>query len=287
MLPTLEYHRPASLEEAVALLATLDGALALAGGTDVIVDLRRGARAARHVVSLRDVDEMRGVEVVDGRLRLGASTTPAELAASEAVRSARPELLQAVAAFGNPQVRNRATIGGNLCTATSCADLPPLLVACGADVQLEGPEGRRTLPLEDLFTGPRTTALRRAEILVALTLPVKTPSDGAAYEPFGLRAASFITVAGVAAWLRVADGVCADARVVLGAVAPTAVLAREAGARLVGRPLGPEAIGEAAAAAREAAEPLTDVRGSMAYRTDLVEVLARRALSRAQEGAGA
>lgn len=287
MLPTLEYHRPATLDEAVALLSSLDGALPLAGGTDVIVDLRRGARAARHVVSLRDLEELRGIRVDDGTLRIGALTTPAALRTSEAVRAARPELLEAAAAFGNPQVRNRATVGGNLCNASSCADLPPLLVACGARAHLRGPEGSRSLPVEDLFTGPRATALGRAELLVALTLPVKTPADAAAYAPFGLRAASYITVAGVAAWLRVTDGVCRDARVVLGAVAPTALLASEAGAGLVGTTLGPDAIAAAAAAAREAALPLSDVRGSAAYRDDLVEVLARRALARAREGVGA
>lgn len=287
MLPTLAYHRPASLGEAVDLLARLDDAVPLAGGTDVIVDLRRGSRTARHVVSLRDLDALRGVTLEAASLRIGALTTPAELAASDAVRAGRPELLEAVTAFGNRQVRNRATIGGNLCTATSCADLPPVLMACGAGLELRGPEGSRTLPLEALFLDARTTALGRAELLVAVTLPAKTAADGAAYEPFGLRAASFITVAGVAAWIRLEGGSCRDARVVLGAVSPTALLVPEAGARLVGGSVDAAAIDAAAAIAREAARPRSDVRGSGAYRSDLVEVLAKRALTRALEGADA
>ena len=120
-----------------------------------------------------------------------------------------------------------------------------------------------------------------------MSLPVKTPLDGAAYEPFGMRAASYVTVAGVAAWVRLDGGTCRDARVVIGAVAPTALLVRDAGARLVGAIPDGEAVAAAAAAARDAARPLSDVRGSKAYRSDLVEVLAKRALARALERAGA
>jgi len=285
VLPTtVSYHRPASLAEAVDLLSRLEGdALPLAGGTDVIVEFGRGTLTARHVVALRDVPELAGVRRKSGRLQIGASTTPARIAASEAVAEARPELLDAVRAFGTPQVRNRATLGGNLCTATACADLPPILIACGATVRLQGRDGERSLPLADFFVGPRETVRKPSEILVDVTVAEKTPQDGAGYETFGLRRASFITVAGVAAWVRLDEGTCREARVVLGAVGPTPLFAREAGTCLVGGRLEAAALDEAAAAAARAALPISDVRGSADQRRHLVEVLTRRALKRALE----
>jgi len=283
MLPALDYHRPASLGEACELLARFGGdALPLAGGTDVVVDLRRGARSPLHLVSLRDLEELRGIRVEDGALRLGALTTPAELAASSELASARPELLDAVRVFAAPQVRNTATLGGNLCTAAACGDLPPLLIALGAQVRLAGPDGERTLPLEELFADVRQTVLAPGEILVDVSVPVRGPGEGARYEAFGRRAATFITVAGVAAALRLEGGTCRRARVVLSAVAPTPLLVPQT---LEGGAVDDAAIDRAAVAARAAALPISDVRGSAEHRRDLVETLARRALLAARERA--
>jgi carbon-monoxide dehydrogenase medium subunit len=282
--PSFEYHRPASLAEACTLLSRLGPeALPLAGGTDVVVDLRRGLQRPRHLVSLADLKELRRIVVEESELRIGASITPARLETSEVVASARPELLDAVGVFGTPQVRNRATVGGNLCSAASCGDLAPLLVALSARAVVAGPEKRRELPLEEFIGDHRRTVLEPGEILVEVVVPTRGSGEGVAYRAFGLRAANYITVAGVAAFLRLEEGVCRQARIALGAVAPTPVLVPAAAERLVGSPLDEAAIGEAARAARAGAAPLSDVRGSAEHRRELVEALCVRAL-RAAEG---
>lgn len=288
MDPSFEYHRPVSLSEACALLSKLGPeALPLAGGTDVIVDLRRGLKRPRHLVSLSDLEELQQIVVEDGELRIGASITPAQLEASDLVASARPELLDAVGAFGTPQVRNRATIGGNLCSAASCGDLAPLLVALSARAVVAGPEMRRELPLEEFFGDHRRTSLEPGEILVEVVVPVRGSAEGAAYRVFGLRAANYITVAGVAAFVQLEKAVCRQARIALGAVAPTPSLVPSAADRLVGIPLDETVIAEAARAARETAAPISDVRGSAEHRRELVEALCVRALRTAGERAGA
>lgn len=289
MLSALEYHRPASLEEACMLLQQLGAeAMPLAGGTDVIPDLGRGLKTARHVVSLRDLDELRGIRVESGVLRIGALATPAQIAAADEVSAWRPELLDAVRVFGTPQVRNRATLGGNLCSAASCGDLPPMLIALGAQARLLGPDGERAVALEEFFVGARETRLEPAEVLVDVVVPVRKPREGACYEVFGRRGAGFITVAGVAACVRLGEAdLCESARVVLGAVAETPLYVPEAGARLEGRTLDDDALAAAAECARVASRPICDVRGSAEHRADVLEVLATRALRAARERARA
>ncbi len=274
-----EYHRPSSLSEACGLLRKLSpGAIPLAGGTDVIVDLRRGSKQPRHLVSLSDLHELRGIGVHGGELKIGALVTPSQLERSEAVLSHRPELLDAVGVFGTPQVRHRATVGGSLCTAASCGDLAPLLMALGARVVVEGTEERRVLSLEEFFGDHRRTLLGAGELLVEVTLPCSLPGEGGAYRAFGLRAANFITVAGVAAFLRVEEGLCTRARIALGAVAPTPVLASAAQEPLLDGPLDDKSMKKAASLARQAAVPISDVRGSADHRRELVEELCFKAL---------
>ena len=286
VISALEYHRPASLSEACALLQELGpGAVPLAGGTDIVVDLRRGAAELRHLVSLRDLDELREIRIDGDDLRIGSLVTPALLDESEGVRASRPELLDVVEVFGNPQVRRRATVGGNLCTAASCGDLAPLLRVLGARLVAEGPSGRRELTLEDFFSDHRTTVLVHGEILVEVVVPVRVDGEGAAYATFGRRAANFITVAGVAIFFRLEKDRCAEARLALGAVSPTPVRVPAAEELLVGSHLDEGVRAEAARAASDAAEPISDVRASTDHRRELVEALAVRAVRTAQERA--
>jgi len=219
----------------------------------------------------------------DGEWRIGALITPADLEASESVRSLRPELLDAVGVFGSPQVRRRATVGGSLCTAASCGDLAPILVVLDAKVELEGPRGRRELSLEGFFDDHRSTRLEPGEILVKVILPAVSLGEGAAYRAFGLRAENFITVAGVAAFLRMEEGFCTQARVALGAVAPMPVLVPGVEECLVGAEVGETVIRDVARAARAAAAPISDLRASAEHRRELVEVLCIRALRTARE----
>jgi carbon-monoxide dehydrogenase medium subunit len=282
----LAYHRPDSLAEACKLLRELgpDG-LPLAGGTDVVVDLRRGAIEASQLVSLDHLAEMRGIRVEGDELRIGALTTPAQLEASDMVHTHRPELLDVVGVFGTPQVRNRATIGGNLCTAASCADLVPFLMAVKARVVVAGWSDRREVQLDDLFDDHRKTTLEPGVLVVEVIVPSRRPNEGAAYQAFGLRAANFISVAAVAAALRLEDRVCREARLVLGAVAPTPLRVPTAEEKLEGSTLDVEVLREAASVASLAAAPISDVRGSAEHRRELVSVLAMRALTSAWERA--
>ena len=283
MQPRFEYHRPSSLSEACSLLQSLGtGALPLAGGTDVLVDLRRGSKHPRHVVSLADLHELREIAENEGELRIGALVTPAQLEDSENVVSHRPELLDAVGVFGTPQVRHRATVGGSLCTAASCGDLAPLLVALNARVTLATADGIRDVSLEDFFGDHRETAIQPGEILKEVVLPIKAPGEGASYQTFGLRKANFITVAGVAAYLRFEGETCADARITLGAVAPIPLLVPGAAEALKGETWDDERIEKAATAAQEAAIPISDIRGSAEHRRELVKELCRRALDSAE-----
>lgn len=254
----------------------------MAGGTDVLVDLHRGSRRPDHLVALGGLPELTKVTIRDGVLRIGALSTPARLEASEAVRLHRPELLDAIGIFGTPQVRHRATLGGNLCTASSCGDLPPILLALNARVVLAAADGARELPLAEFFSHHRKTVLGPGEILAEVLVPMRSPGEGAAYEAFGQRAANFITVASVAAWVHVQDGRCTGARVALGAVSPTPLLVTEAEAALVGSRLEEEDLPEVALAARAAAAPISDVRGSAEHRRELAAALCVRALRRAR-----
>lgn len=281
---SLEYHRPGSLSEACHLLQTLgSAALPLAGGTDVLVDLRRGTKKPRHLVSLADVKELREISRRDGELRIGALVTPAQLDTSEGVRSARPELQDVVGVFGTPQVRHRATVGGNLCTAASCGDLAPLLLALGARVVVASPDGLQVLSLEAFFGNHRETILQPGHLLTEVILSERAPGEGASYQAFGLRATNFITVAGVAAYLRVEGGRCTAARLALGAVASTPMLVPAIEGFLVGGSLGDDDLANMGAVAGKAADPISDIRGSAEHRRELVEKLCVRALKVARE----
>lgn len=267
------------MSEACALLRDLGPeAIPLAGGTDVMVDFRRGSKRPRHLVSLADLEELRGIVHEGGKLRIGAMVTPAQLEASPLVGSARPELLDAVGVFGTPQVRRRATVGGNLCTAASCGDLAPILMVLGGRVVVAVPGGVQELSLEGFFGDHRKTALEPGHLLLEVIVPERAPREGAAYMAFGLRASNFITVAGVAAYLRVEGGRCTAARLALGAVAPTPVLVSAAELGLLGSSLGEEDIATAGQAAVRAAAPISDVRGSAEHRRELVQKLSVRAL---------
>jgi len=250
-----------------------------------MVDLRRRTKRPSHLVSLAALEELREITHENGELRIGALVTPAQLSTSEQVSLARPELLDAVGVFGTPQVRNRATVGGNLCTAASCGDLAPLLMALGARVVVANPEGRRELSLEAFFGDHRETVLKPGHLLSEVIVSERVPGDGAAYQAFGLRATNFITVVGVAAYLKWEGGRCAAARVALGAVAPTPMLVPAIEDGLVGGSLGDHDLAKIGLAAGKAAEPISDIRGSAEHRRELVERLCVRALKVARERA--
>lgn len=254
----------------------------LAGGTDLLVDLKTGRVSARHLVSLNRVEGLRGIAEATEGLRIGALTTITELTRSALVGTQYAPILDAARQMAARQVRNLATVGGNITAAVPCADLPPILTAMNATLTLWSPGGEREVKLEAFFTGPRETVRREDEVLTAVQVPAQPPRFGAAYARFAQRDGNAIAVAGVAASLLLDDGgAVARARVVLNAVAPIPKLVGAAGAALDGHPPEESAFQAAASAARDAAEPISDARGSAEFRRELVQVLALRALREA------
>ncbi len=286
-IPDFELHRPTTLDQAGALLQQygLDARL-LAGGTDLLVDLKTGRVVADHVVSLHKIDGLRGLSMDGGTLRIGALTTINQLNASPLLDGAFSALRDATTRMAAHQIRNAATVGGNIASAVPCADLPPLLITMKAEVLLWSAGGERSVPLEAFFLGPRQTVMKEGEVLIAVQVPEPPEGFGSAYSRLALRNGNGIAVAAVAAGLTVKDGIIGEARIVLGAVAPIPLYAEEAGKLLAGRAPDTAAFAEAAVAAEKAAEPISDVRGSKGYRRDVVGVLTRRALEGALERAG-
>lgn len=283
----IAWHRPASLAEACALgLQYGSDAAFLAGGTELIPDYRRARETARHLIALESVPELRGITQEQGLLRIGALTTIAEVAASPLVRSLAPALADAARAIGSPQIRSMATIGGNFCRAVPCADTPPAAIVSAARVRLVGTAGARELDAVDFFTGARATALELGEVLVEIVLPAQPPSTGASYQRFARRRGPALAVAAVAARVTLDRDRISDARIALGAVSPIPLTVARASALLEGEMPSSALLEAAAELCAQAALPISDVRGSAAYRKELVRVLAGRALGEAVARAG-
>lgn len=275
-----DYYAPTSLNEALGLLAEQGGrARALAGGTDLLLKMRAGKLTPTRLINIKRLSELRGLSYDEPwGLRLGALTTVAEIMDSPQVRQRYPVLAHAAGTMASVQIRNLATVGGNLCNAAPSADLAPPLIALGAQAHIAGLRGERNVALEDFFTGPGQTVLADDELLVGVTVPCAEVSLTAVYLKHTPRQAMDIAIVGVAAAVILSEGVCVSARIVLGAVAPTPLRVWEAEAALIGRPLEERGIAEAARLAAQAARPIDDVRASAWYRREMVGVLVRRAL---------
>ena len=282
----LEYVAPTAIEEACCLLAERDGAVALAGGTDVLVGVEAGKIAPTLAVDLRRVAGLDGVSESGGAVTIGAMVTMTDVARSGAVREYFPALAAAASQMGCWQVRNRATLGGNLCNAAPSADTAPPLVVYQAVALIDGASGAREVPLQDFFTGPGCTVLGRGDLLTGVRIPIPPTGYVSGYLRRALRRSMDIPVVNVAAGLGMEGGRVANALIVLGAVAPTPIRAAEAEAALVGRMPAARVLAEAASAAARDARPITDVRATKEYRSAMVEVLVRRLLESLTGGGG-
>lgn len=282
-LPTVELHQISSLTEASALLERFgNSARLLAGGTDLLVDLKAKRVSIDHIISINKIAELKGISFDDSALSIGALTTITELDESPIVCERFPAIVDATRSMAVRQIRNLATVGGNLASAVPCADLPPILTAMNASARLWSPERQRLLSLEEFFLGARRTARQENEILSGVVVPQALPGFGAAYARFGLREGNAIAVASVAAGIQLgSDGTIDTAKVVLGAVAPIPKVAARASALLSGAAPTETQFALAADEAVAEADPISDVRGSAAFRRELVGVLARRALASA------
>lgn len=287
-----EYFRPQSPVEACQILLEQGpGALALAGGTDLLVKIRRGALRPTAVVDLTGLEELKFVRQEKGWLRIGALTPLREVAASELLREKAGLLARAAGLVGSRQIRNLATIGGNLCNAAPSADTAAPLLALEARARLLGPAGEREVPVAEFFRGPGRTCLGPGEILAEVSFPEPVPGTRGVYLKHTRRQAMDIAVVGVAAVVEV-DGERQEvraARLALASVAPTPLRVAAAEQALAGLSLEDAAmvaagVQRAAGLAREAARPIDDVRASATYRRHLVEVLVRRALQQVLDG---
>ena len=279
---SFEYHEPTSVREAVELGAR-HGADArfLAGGTDLLAQIRRGLVRPRHVVSLHRVPGLDAIEI-DGAVTLGALVTHRRLERAAALPGGLQALGESAAVVGGHQIRNVATVGGNIANASPAADLVPVLLALDAEVTCLGRDGERTLPLAGFASAPGVTARRPDELLTRVRFPRLPPHAATAFLKAGRRRAMEISLVCVAVRLTLDAGRerCLDARIALGAVAPTTLRARAAERCVQGRALTAEVMAEAGRAAAGECQPITDVRASARYRALLVATLVPRALAR-------
>jgi carbon-monoxide dehydrogenase medium subunit len=290
-LQAFDYIRAQTAAEVVTLLSPQARTVRiLNGGTDLLVQLREGRRQADRLVDIKQVPEANELsyDPIDG-LRLGAAVPCYRLCDDLLVPRVYPGLIDAVSLIGGTQIQGRATVGGNLCNASPAADSIPALIVHQAVCIMAGPGGRREVPIENFCLAPGETVLQHGEFLVALRVPPPDRRFGAAYLRFIPRNEMDIAVvgAGAAVLLDESRSTIISVRIALGAVAPTPLLAREAGEYLAGKPVSAETLVEAARLAQGAARPITDMRGTIAQRKHLARVLTRRALEKAIERARA
>jgi len=283
----MRFESPTTTQEAAALLAGESGsAHVLAGGTDLLVRMKAGMTEPDLVVDIKRIPSMQGIETSDSGCRIGAAVSGAEMNESDALKSLWPGVVEATNLIGSDQIQGRATMAGNLCNDSPAADSVPAMIAASAEVQIVGPAGSRTAPVQDIVTGPGQLSLAKGEVIEAITLPARGAGGGDAYLRFIPRTEMDIAVVSAGINLTVDGGTITSARVCLGAVAPTAVLVPDGAAAIVGSKLDDAALAALAAACSAACNPIDDKRGTIEYRTKVAGVLAKRAALIAFERAG-
>ncbi len=288
-MKAMQYEAPGTVEEAISLLAKANGeAKILAGGTDLLVQLRSRLIQPGLIVDIKKIAELRTISAeADGGFRIGAAVSGAEIGEHAALAAAWPGVVEATELIGSTQVQGRATPVGNLCNASPAADSVPAMVVAGAVCTVVGPNGSRQVPVEQIPTGPGQTSLAAGELVVDIVLPAKPANSGDAYLRMIPRTEMDIAIVGAGVCLTLdGDGTCTAARVALGAVAPTVLLVHEAADALIGGKLDDAAMGKLDAVARAACKPIDDKRGTIEYRTKVAGVMARRAAKIALERAG-
>jgi carbon-monoxide dehydrogenase medium subunit len=275
----MRYERPETIDAAVALLAGGPSRTrVLAGGTDLLVQLRAGMIEPDLVVDIKNLPGMHEITAEDGGFRIGAAVSGAELSEHAEVKHLWPGVVEAVDLIGSTQIQGRCTMVGNLCNASPAADSVPAMIAANVAVRIVGPRGTRDLPVEDVVTGPGQSALADGEIVTSVFLPARPPRSGDAYLRFIPRTEMDIAVVGAGVSVTLDDqGTCTAARVSLGAVAATPLLVPDAAAALIGTQIDDQALAILGSAASAACKPIDDKRGTVEYRTKVAGVLAQRA----------
>ena len=280
-----DYLAPKNLKEAFEMMSDHPEAIPLAGGTDLLVQMKEGHRSVRALLSLKRIPEVHQF-AQNGRLTFGSAVTVGQIAANQQIQLDYTALARGAGLIGSVQIRNMATVGGNLCNAAPSADTAPPLLVLGAQAVIASAQGERTIPLEAFFLGPGQTALQAGELLKEIVVPKPSALSGSFYVRHTPRARMDIAVVGVAAAVTLdKDGKIADGRLALGAVAPVPMRATQAEALLRGQVGTDDLLHEAGATAAREAQPIDDLRASAEYRRHLVNVLTQRALHGALAGA--
>ncbi|MEA1927425.1 MAG: xanthine dehydrogenase family protein subunit M [Candidatus Auribacterota bacterium] len=274
-----KYTKVASVEEALELLAVGGGAAkVIAGGTDLLVNIQEGLESPPELIDIGGIAELKGIEEKDGMIELGPLVTHADVLGSELLRKKAPVLVAACSEIGAVQIRYRATIGGNIATASPSGDTVPALYALGAIVVIRGGQGEREIAIEDFFTGVKRTVLESGELIVKIRFPGMAESARSFFKKLGQRKALAIAKVSVAGYLDFQDGVVKEARIALGAVATTVIRAEKAEELLKGKKLSEEVIVEAGLLTKEASKAITDIRSNAEYRDEMAGLLMTRGL---------
>jgi carbon-monoxide dehydrogenase medium subunit len=284
-LPRFEFLSPKTIEETIALMDQYrQKAKVMAGGTDLIPQMKNEEVKPEYVLALSQIPDLEEIQFAKtGGLKLGAACKISQIDRSDIIREQYPILAQAASVLGSTEIRNRGTLGGNLCNAAPSADMAPSLLVLGAKAVTASKEGERVILLEDFFVGPGKTVLEPDEILVRLEVPPMKPRSAGAYIKLGIRKAMDLAVVGVAGVISLEskNGTCEEAKLALGAVAPTPIRAKEAEGVLIGKKLDEAVIQLAAETASREASPISDIRASEEYRRSMIRVLTRRAIQQA------
>jgi carbon-monoxide dehydrogenase medium subunit len=274
-----DYIRPDSMNDAIAALRESDNSCLLAGGTDLLIGMKTNTVRPRCIVDLKGIPDIDTIEYQDG-FRLGALTTIRDIEISPVIREKIPALSEAAATLGSIQIRNRASVGGNLCHGSPAADMAAILLAMDGKAKIVSDSGEKTIGLEQFFTGPNRTTVGEHDILAQIIIPQRMEQFKGVYIKHGPRKAMDIGIVNIAIVLDAdfESGVCNQIMIALGAVAPTPIRAKKAEALLNGNELKPDLIGQAAAAAAGETNPITDFRASAGYRKDLVKNLVTRGI---------
>jgi CO/xanthine dehydrogenase FAD-binding subunit len=283
----MRYEAPDTIKAAVGLLSKSGGkARVLAGGTDLMVQMRSGRIEPEVIIDIKNIPGMREIVAEKGGYRIGAAVTGAELGEHAKVSKMWPGVVEATQLIGSTQIQGRATMVGNLCNASPAADSVPAMIAAGAIARIHGPKSTRDVPVEDIAVAPGKTSLKKGEFVSSVFLPKAAPRTGSAYLRFIPRTEMDIAVVGAGVCLTLTPkGVISSARVSLGAVAAKALIVEEATQAIIGTKLGATALKNLAAAASAAATPIDDKRGTVEFRTEVAGVLARRAAQAAYKRA--
>ena len=284
-LKDFTYHKPQTLKEACRILEQSKNGALIAGGTDILVELKKGLRHNEDVVSLMEIKELKTINENGNELNIGACVAHNEVSRSSLIKKRFPALSEAASKIGTDQIRNTGTIGGNLCTGASCCDMAPILIALNANVEIVGSSNRRLVSLKDFFIFHKETAMKKGEIMTKIIIPFPQRGMGSSFEKFGLRETASISVASVSVSITSDGNVCTDSCIVIGAVAPTPRISNASdlliGKKIVELTDKSTLLKSVSEAVVKDARPIDDLRGGAEFRRHLVNVLTQRAVVKA------